>query len=197
MKNCKIDCLSFSKNFFIIVEIKYNIDLNSLPKSLFFIFLRINYQISYFKPLTLISILEKFKMIYDEKCPSGKLAAGKLLGDYFAVTFAKKCSDLMCPYGYRCHQIHDDLAKCCEISSSVVSKDQPLNSGSTRIGEKCPSIERRLVKTCGQILTDMVSKKFLINLSFFQTIKFKKFRKLLDAFGFLHVLFRLKESFNI
>jgi hypothetical protein len=93
-------------------------------------------------------------MIYDEKCPNGRAAAGKLLGDYFAVTFAKSCADLRCPVGYSCDQMDFDLAKCCE-DSPFLSKDQPLNSGSTRVNEKCPSIERRLVKSCGRILTDM------------------------------------------
>lgn len=95
---------------------------------------------------------EKFKRIYDEKCPNGQDAGGKFTGDYFTVTFGKTCSDLKCPYGYSCHQIEDDLAKCCEIP--LVSKDEPLNSGSTKMGERCPSIEKRLVKTCGHIFTD-------------------------------------------
>lgn len=75
------------------------------------------------------------------------------MGDYFAVTFAKSCADLRCPYGYSCEQIDAELAKCCELP--FLSRDQPVNSGSTKVAERCSSIERRLVKTCGNILTDM------------------------------------------
>ncbi|KAI6199615.1 Major allergen Ani s 1 [Aphelenchoides besseyi] len=94
----------------------------------------------------------KFNALYDEKCPGGRLASGRQTNGVFDVTFAKTCSDLICPFGYTCEQLDSGLAKCCQWP--LFSRDQPLNAGSTSVTEKCPSIERRLTRSCAQVLTD-------------------------------------------
>ncbi|KAI6218027.1 Major allergen Ani s 1 [Aphelenchoides fujianensis] len=71
----------------------------------------------------------KFNALYEEKCPGGRPASGRQIGDVFEVTFAKTCSDLLCPYGYSCEQLDVGLAKCCQWP--LFSRDQPLNAGST------------------------------------------------------------------
>ncbi|CAD5231575.1 unnamed protein product [Bursaphelenchus xylophilus] len=114
---------------------------------------------------------DTFKSFYSEKCPNGQRAQGTVSDGYFWAIVAENCSELTCESGFECLQFSNH-SKCCEKSRSLPSTShhpkmvmagammhngmiKGADSIAKRSVEVCPAIEKRLVKSCSQILTDM------------------------------------------
>lgn len=63
-------------------------------------------------------------LMFDEKCPNGGKALGDFANEFFHVTLAKTCSDLICDKTSECLQLASNVAKCCPVAKQ--SFDQPL-----------------------------------------------------------------------
>lgn len=71
--------------------------------------------------------------------------------------FGESCTELVCDQGYECMQISKYGAKCCrkQINIKGVKAVVEHDGVVKRNVEVCPAIERRLVKSCSQLFTDV------------------------------------------
>lgn len=79
--------------------------------------------------LKYVVFTENVDLLYSDKCEDGVNAAGNM-DQYFLVTVAKTCDDLICEDGFSCQKVGKQFAKCCSIKlkpqSHHIHRDSPL-----------------------------------------------------------------------